>query len=167
MKLHSDSESLLSDPASSVPGDKIDRASLQVEVHETFDVRKTRRQFSCQYAHSYAVRLWAFKAELEREIKSQWPGVDLKKIAELCEFSQANANSAADDKADRKLLNGGDKKARDSEDHGQHIAFREDITVGNERRNIMMIVIFSNINVCVCALMKTLSKRFKGIIDFL
>lgn len=130
MKLNvGENDSLLSEPSLSFVPEKIDRPSSEIIIHETFDIRKTRRQFSCQYAHSYTVRLFPVRERLEAEVKKEWPGVDIKKIAELCEFSRAltsvHNGAGASDKTNK----------RNSDDHGQHITFREGVTVGKTPMN--------------------------------
>ncbi|ODN00967.1 DNA polymerase delta small subunit [Orchesella cincta] len=126
-----ESESLLSVPGSSDPGKKIDRESNAdgVVVDEKFDARKLPRQFARQYAHSYSVRLWTMRPKLEELIKTEWPDVELKKIAELCEFSQGHGTTITTDPGNQKGAGSSKKGARTSDDHGQHIAFREDVTV--------------------------------------
>ncbi|CAL8109183.1 unnamed protein product [Orchesella dallaii] len=125
-----ESESLLSLPGSSVPGSKIDRTSnaTGVTIHEQFDARKLPHQFARQYAHSYSVRLWTMQPKLIEQIKAEWPDVELKKIAELCEFSQGHTT---DSSSKQKAKDDGSSKkgSRTSDDHGQHIAFKENITV--------------------------------------
>lgn len=144
MKLHTESESLLSEPDTGVTKEKLDRTSNRAVVHDGFDLRKTRRQFSRQYAHSYTVRLWSVRPQLEDAVKSEWPDVDVKKIAELCEFSQSN--STVDNKPSGRngdMYDVNVKKeantSRNSDDHGQHIAFREDVTVGTAITNESLI----------------------------
>ena len=97
-------------------------------------VRQTK-QFSRQYAHAYFVRLLAMRESLKPMVKEQWEGIPLKPIAQLCESSTSSGN----DKASPKKANGHKSTNPDetlsqgtssSHEHEQHIALREDITVG-------------------------------------
>lgn len=127
MKLNVESEALLSEPGSLPTQASFDRKSSLIHVDEKIDGRNKPSQFSRQYCHAYTVRLFTVRPKLEEAIKSEWPNVEIKRIAELCEYSQATATTSADPNNGNAKHN---KPSRKSDDHGQHIMFREGVTVG-------------------------------------
>jgi hypothetical protein len=138
MKMEIDDEStlprysdLLSAPGSLEFSGKINRmeGSGEVEDLEGSDLSSVRqsRQFSRQYAHTYFVRLSTFRPILEERVGQQWAGIPMKRISALCETSSTISYK----QSPRKNAQGHGPSAQDQQ-HGQHIALREDITVGKE-----------------------------------
>ena len=95
------------------------------------------RQFSYQYAHTYFIRLSSIRPILEEKIRQQWPDVPLKKIAGLCESSSMTVTSPKKGHNSPKKYTVSSPRKYDAHssygqdvEHGQHIALREDVTVG-------------------------------------
>lgn len=98
------------------------------------------REFGKQYAHTYFIRLSTIRPVIEERIRNTWTDIPLKKIAGLCESSTTSASSPKKThghNSPKKYTFSPVQSAQTSlyanqdEEHGQHIALREDITVGN------------------------------------
>jgi hypothetical protein len=141
MKPSSPYESLLSEPGSIDHTKKLERPTgPTVNISNEFLPSTYRnkedgasRNFSRQYAHAYAVRLWATRPVLEEEIKKEWKGTVVKKIAGLCESASTiySTSGTGDPSSTKESKNSPVKGSkRKSDDHEQHLAMREDIVVG-------------------------------------
>jgi hypothetical protein len=88
------------------------------------------KQFSKQYAHAYFVRLLAMRKTLTPLVQEQWEDIPLKPISELCETSASKSPTKSNG---HKWVDPDDPHSQgtsSSHEHEQHIALREDITVG-------------------------------------
>jgi len=122
---------------------------------EAIDFSSVRqgRQFSHQYAHTYFIRLSTIRPILEQRIRKEWPDIPLKNIAGLCESSSSTATHSSSPK---KLHNSPKKYSASSprkgtatsssladEEHGQHIALREDVTVGTKVHSLILYFLYN------------------------
>jgi len=138
MKQMIPSESLLTAPgASSSSLKQIERSSgppvtIALEfIGTTFRPKAAEGSapnFSRQYAHAYAVRLFGMRPILEDRVAVEWKQTRLKKISELCQSSSNQDHQATSASSPSKKSPV--KRSRESDDHGQHLNMREDIVVG-------------------------------------